>query len=173
MLVAARAGTALTPAAHRLVHALKYDGWRRAVGPMVRAMAARLDDLPSDLLLVPVPTTGERLRRRGYNQARLLAEALAHLVGRPCTEALERRGGGPSQVALHPSQRRTNVNHVFESSMGPSVGGRSVLLVDDVLTTGATACAAARVLEEAGVSRVTLIVFARALPDRDQAGTPS
>lgn len=166
MLEEARAGTALNPAAHRLVHALKYEGWRRAAGPMSRAMAARLDALPPDVLLVPVPTTSERLRTRGYNQARLLADALAHRLGRPCTDALERRGGGPSQVALHPSQRRTNVNRVFGTSPGLPVAGRPVLLVDDVLTTGATACAAARVLGDAGASRVTLIVFARALVDR-------
>ncbi len=168
VLVEARAGTELNPAAHRLVHALKYQGWRRAAGPMARVMADRLSDLPQDLLLVPVPTTPQRLRKRGYNQARLLAEALAQRLDRPCVDALERRGSGPSQVALHPSQRRTNVNHVFEASRAPQVAGRPVLLVDDVLTTGATACAAARVLEEARASRVLLIVFARALTDRDQ-----
>lgn len=165
VLEEARTAATLNAVAQRLVHALKYEGWRRAAGPMALAMAARIEDPDPELLLVPVPTTAQRLRKRGYNQAGVLAHTLSRHIGRPCTEALERRGTGPSQVALHPSQRRTNVNHVFHASIDPLVAGRPVLLVDDVITTGATACAAARVLGEAGASRVTLIAFARALPD--------
>lgn len=173
VLEEARVATALNGTAQRLVHALKYEGWRRAAGPMAQAMALRLEELPRDLVVVPVPTTPRRLRTRGYNQAGVLAGLLSRHLGRPCCDALERRGSGPSQVALHPSQRRTNVNHVFHSSAHPTVSGRPVLLVDDVVTTGATACAAARVLGEAGASRVTLIAFARALPEREGEGGAS
>jgi ComF family protein len=170
------AATAMTaPAAQRLVHALKYDGWRKAARPMAEVMAARIPSLPLDAIFVPVPTTMDRVRRRGFNQASLLARELARICSRPVADALERTGGGPSQVSLHPSQRRTNVKDVFEAGLaeGPNIVGHPVILVDDVLTTGATACAAARVLGYAGASGVTVLVFARAIPDPDGSPHPS
>jgi len=166
--------TMSTPAARRLVHALKYDGWRKATRPMAEVMAARIPSLPPDAIFVPVPTTRDRVRKRGFNQASLLALELARTCSRPVADALERTGGGPSQVSLHPSQRRTNVKDVFEAGRaeGPTIVGRPVILVDDVLTTGATACAAARVLGAAGASGVTVLVFARAIPDLDGPPDP-
>lgn len=161
----ARTAVLLEGPAPRLVHALKYQGWRRAAVPMARAMAPRLDPRGGEAVLVPVPTTAARLRTRGYNQASELAGELSHLSRLPVVEALERRSGVTSQVALHPSQRRSNVRDAFGvPGRGIGIRGRHVILVDDVLTTGATALAAAAVLRRGGVAGVSLLAFARAIP---------
>ena len=117
-------------------------------------------------VIVPIPTTRRRARTRGYNQARLLAEAVADRVDMPLVDALERRQGGPTQVGLHPAERRANVRRAFavRSDARAIISGARVLLVDDVLTTGSTAEAAARPLVQAGATQVFLSTFARALP---------
>jgi ComF family protein len=152
-----------------LVHALKYEGWRELAPLMGRAMASlHLPPVPPGRkrVVVPVPTTPGRIRRRGYNQALLLAASVAERLGLELLEGLARTRGGATQVALHPSQRRANVRgafHAREEAL-PGLRGVHVLLVDDVLTTGATAVAAAAELALAGVSEVTLLTYARALP---------
>ena len=157
--------------ADRLVQALKYQGWRE-LAPLMASMMAEVplpaEAAPGERVVVPVPTTRRRERRRGYNQAELLARAFAADLEVPCVRALERRSGPSSQVGLHPSERRANVRLAFTTrpETTPQVAGRHALLVDDVLTTGATACEAALVLERAGASGVTVVTFARALPDR-------
>jgi ComF family protein len=159
----------------RLVHALKYEGWRE----LAPVMARRMQSVPLPVaagagasLVVPIPTTARRRRQRGYNQAALLAEAYAAGSGLECSEALERAAGGGSQVALHPSERRSNVRGAFVVAPAgeADVRGRHVVLVDDVLTTGATASEAAETLERAGALGVSVITFARALPDRRRPG---
>jgi len=116
--------------------------------------------------IVPVPTTARRLRERGYNQAKVLADGVARLTGGRCLDALRRRDGGESQVALHPEERRANVKGAFllRDSSVERILRRDLVLVDDVLTTGATAGAAAEALEGGGARSVTLLTFARALP---------
>ena len=101
------------------------------------------------------------MRSRGYNQAYLLASAVSEEVGRPLQEALERRHGGPTQVGLHLAQRRANVKKAFAVRDDAVVvlSGARVLLVDDVLTTGATA--SARGLVQGGAAEVFLSTFAR------------
>ncbi len=170
-LVRVRSASILVPPADRMVHALKYGGWPEMAGPMARAMARFLPDLEdsgSEATLVPVPTTADRLRTRGYNQALRLAEALSRRTGRPVIEALRRNRGGGSQVALHREERRANVQGVFETveEATERSGGGTVIVVDDVLTTGATAGEIARVLDAAGFGPIHLLVFARALPGR-------
>lgn len=170
-LTLARSAVVLAPPADRLVHALKYEGWRNVASLMAERMArVRLPRRfsPGLAAVVPVPTTGARRRRRGYNQARVLAEALPGRRGDVVPRVLLRVSGGGSQVSLHPSQRRANVRRAFVTGedAGALVRGRPVLLVDDVLTTGATAGAAARTLEAAGASGVAALTFARALPYR-------
>ncbi len=174
ILRGARSAVPLVPPADRLVHALKYEGWRELSDLMARRMS-RIplpDGVPwHRAVLVPVPTTRSRRRSRGYNQADALARALSRTVGRPRVRALRRRPGGRTQVALHPDQRRANVSNAFSArpKAGDRIRGRPVLLVDDVLTTGATATAAARVLEGAGAEGVVALTFARALPYRTGA----
>jgi len=175
----------LAPPAADLVHALKYEGWRDLAAPMGDAIAALVTSTrapaadpfassskaapPVAAGVVPVPTTARRLRERGYNQAELLARRVARVTGVPLVPALARRGDRGSQTALTPSERRENVRGAFTPSLTAArVRGGHVLLVDDVLTTGATAGEAAEALVEAGAERVTLLAFARALPDAPQ-----
>lgn len=162
--------TALEGPARRLVHALKYEGWEAAGQAMAAAM---LSVLPrgtpwQSAVLVPVPTSADRARRRGYHQAAVLARELARSAGLPALDVLSRMGGGDTQVALHPAERRANVRGAF--GLAPSacskLARRRVILVDDVLTTGATGAEVAGVLERTGVREVWLLTFARTLPDR-------
>jgi ComF family protein len=174
-LAAARSAVILEHPAERLVHALKYEGWRE----LAPVMARRMLDLepPPDAgrrVVVPIPTTAQRRRQRGYNQAALIATAYAERRGLELVEALERTAGGGSQVSLTPAERRSNVRGAFgavPSALG-RIRGRHVTLVDDVLTTGATAGEAAQALERAGAAGVSLFTFARALPDRRRARVP-
>jgi ComF family protein len=168
-LVAAASATVLASPSDELVHALKYGGWPGLAADLGARMARLLPSLAprgEEALVVPVPTTPGRLRVRGYNQARLLAEEVAHRSGMTLVDALERRDGGRSQVALHPDERRANVEGAF--SVRPEarslIRNASLILVDDVLTTGATASAAARSLGEGGAAAIRLLTFARALP---------
>ncbi len=89
--------------------------------------------------------------------------------GNRLVSALIRRGGGHSQVGLHPQERWTNVKDAFRLDRDGIRGieGEQVVLVDDVLTTGATLCSAARTLFAAGAARIDGLVFARAQPDLD------
>ncbi len=115
-------------------------------------------------LIAPVPLHWMRLFARRYNQAALLARALARRAGRPvAADLLLRRRHTPSQGRLSPAQRRRNVAGAFavKPSRRPLLEGRRVLLVDDVLTTGATASACARTLRRDGARAVDVLVLAR------------
>lgn len=165
---AARAACILQPPADRFVHQLKYRGWRALAGPMAEAMArVRLpDDAAREAtVVVPVPTTRKRLRRRGYNQAELLARAFAGRTGRRCLRLLVRSGEADTQTRLQPLERAANVADAF--TIAPEartqVVAQHLLLVDDVMTTGATAGECARVLVQQGARCVTVVTFARAV----------
>jgi ComF family protein len=167
----ARSACLLQPPADVLVHQLKYRGWRALAQPLAERMAATR--LPADVmeeavLCVPVPTTPARLRQRGYNQAELLARAFAARTGRTVRNVLERAGGARSQTALQPVARGANVAGAFRVATGAAAELRRahLLLVDDVLTTGATAAECTRTLQAAGARCVSLITFARALDAR-------
>lgn len=168
-LSAASFAVVLRPPANALVHGLKYDGWRglaRLMGERMAHAAIPRELVSKSYLIVLVPTTRRRARTRGYNQARLLAEAVADRVDRPLVDALERRHGAPTQVGLHPAERRANVQRAFavRADARATLTGARVLLVDDVLTTGSTAIEAARPLVQAGAMQVFISTFARALP---------
>jgi len=168
-LTAARWAHVLAPPADDLVHALKYEGWPELAAVMADTMArvalpaAALGD---GVLVVPTPTTSGRLKSRGYNQAERLAVAVAERLGRPVQRALVRVAEGRSQTALTPTERRENVRGAFAATTGSDrrVEGADILLIDDVLTTGATAGEAASALGRMGARSVTLLTFARALP---------
>jgi len=116
-------------------------------------------------LIVPVPLHVSRLWRRRYNQAAELARALGRLAGKPVEPmALARTRPTPSQGEMPSAKaRRRNVRGAFEVPAGskPALTGRTVLLVDDVLTTGATADACARVLKRTGAGKVHVLALAR------------
>jgi len=147
--------------ARSAIHRLKYDGWWRVADAMVLALrGCPLLDTPS--VLVPVPLGARRLRQRGYNQAERLARSIAARGGHTVrTDLLRRRRETTTQTRLTPEARRANVTGAFEA-VGP-VSGRLVL-VDDVLTTGATLAEAASALVAAGGGLVEAVTFARARP---------
>ena len=146
-------------AGRELVARLKYRNARGSVPFLARGMAAIV---PCDVDLVTwAPTTPARLRRRGFDQARLLARAVARQLGVPCRPVLRRRPG-PAQTGRDALARHSGPG--FAGVRG--VQGRRVLLVDDVVTTGATVAAASRALKEAGATEVHAVAAARTPPSR-------
>jgi ComF family protein len=131
--------------------------------PMARWMARAGADILADAdLLVPVPLHPLRLWRRRFNQAAALAREIARQTGKSCDPAaLLRVKATQSQVGLSRAQRAENVQGAFRAAEGAPARGLNVVLVDDVLTSGATANAASRVLLRAGARRVDVLVFAR------------
>lgn len=142
--------------ARELIHRLKYDGLRGAAVPLAKAMA--LLPLGEADVLVPVPTSKRRIRRRGYNQSELLCRELSAIWGMPMRCALERTKERPSQTKLSGEARLKNLVGCMQA--GEDVKGLRILLIDDVLTTGATACEAARALYTAGAQSVSVCVCA-------------
>ena len=115
-------------------------------------------------LVVPVPLHRARLRWRGFNQAALLAAAVARRLDRPLDlTTLVRAKPTHAQTGNDLDQRRQNVRHAFAVTRPPAVTGRRVLLVDDVMTTGATVDECASALLEAGAVSVDVFTLARAL----------
>ncbi|HUR22823.1 MAG TPA: ComF family protein [Acidimicrobiales bacterium] len=146
-------------AGRELVARLKYRNARGSVPFLARGMAAIV---PYDIDLVTwAPTTPARLRRRGFDQARLLARAVARQRGVPCRPLL-RRSPGPAQTGRNAVARYSGPGFAAVSG----VQGRRVLLVDDIVTTGATVAAASRALREAGASEVHAVAAARTPPSR-------
>ncbi len=137
-----------------LLHTLKY-GHRPRIGRQLGAVLAPARALDPAALLVPLPLTRQRELERGYNQAEEIARGLASETGLTVASALLARGRFMrSQTHLDRADRRANVAHAFAAA--DEVAGRSVVLVDDIVTTGATALAAARALRDAGAASVTL-----------------
>jgi len=155
--------------ARRLVHALKFRGHDTLVAPSgaLMATAARERGLDDRLdAVVPVPSTSRRNRERGYDPGALLAEEVARRLGRPLRALLSRVRDAPPQSKVPAAERPRNVRGAFASS--PRARGLRLLLVDDVMTTGATAFEAARTLRASGASGVALLVLART----PEAGAP-
>ncbi len=147
------------------VHELKYHGRRRVAGRLAEAMAAggaARAVLSVGAVLVPVPLHPRRRRERGFNQAELLAGELARRLDLELAPvALVRRADTPTQTGLSAAQRRRNVAGAFAVRCRAQIAGRVIVLVDDVVTTGATARACAQALRDAGAKAVRLLSAAR------------
>ena len=148
----------------RALHALKYAGERRLAQPLGRAVADRWRRAGlGGEVLVPVPVHAGRRRERGYDQAELIVAAAADGLERPWIPALERRRATAPQFRLDRRHRAANVDDAFglRPGAGVAIRGRWVVLIDDVVTTGATLCAAAGALLDAGALAVSAVTVAR------------
>jgi len=156
------------------IHALKYDRLHPAAHELGQMLAMAIADLaqeaPDDMLVVPVPLHRSKYAERGFNQARSLAEEALSFLRRSHPEwhltlapsALMRLRATESQAGLTPRMRRMNVRGAFSVSDPSAVALKHVLLIDDILTTGATARAAAQALVKAGAASVVVATLARA-----------
>lgn len=164
----------LSPTLTRLRSVGSYDGWLQSA--IVRFKYeeewARAEHLGTALVdplaaeggfdgLVPVPLHPKRERRRGYNQAALLAHVAGRHLGVPVLPALQRMRATPHQVGLGAAERRQNVENAFAGSPGVVVHGLRLVLVDDVTTTGSTLGACAEALLAHGALEVTAVTLAR------------
>ena len=146
-----------------VVRAFKFHGELSLAAPLATLVAEAIDTPPAHALLVPVPLGRARAAARGYNPAAELARRLSRECGLQWDpDLLVRARETAPQSSLPRSRRAGNVAGAF-SARRP-LAGRRVILVDDVLTTGATASAAARALIEAGASELATWVVARARP---------
>ncbi len=159
-LTAVHVATEYGDLAKTVVWRLKFSHARQAAEAMANAVAERIT-LPDDVLLVHVPTASSRVRQRGFDQAQLLARPLSRRYGLPHLSCLARIGQS-RQVGASRNERLRHITGAFRLKSGYDVRGTHVVLVDDVLTTGATLDAAAAVLKRSGAKRVDAVVFAQA-----------
>jgi ComF family protein len=143
----------------KLIHLFKYSGIRRLARPLGALLG---DALPRDKqfdMVTAVPLHWRRRWQRGFNQSELLGKAIGRARGIPAMNVLRRRSATRAQAGLSNAQRRENVAGAFRARR--RVNGLRILLVDDVMTTGATAGACARALKRAGAKSVSLLSLAR------------
>lgn len=146
--------------AKELLYALKFERAGAASRPMALLMAEALPHLSEGMLVVPVPTANVRVRQRGYDQALLLARQIAKQRGYKCTPLLARTGH-TRQVGADKAHRQKQLADAFRPLSPDKIRGARVVLVDDIVTTGATLESAARALKKAGAKSIDAIVFAQ------------
>lgn len=149
----------------KAVHLLKFGGIRRLSKPL----SALLADLPLPPVdgIIPVPLHRKKLRAREFNQTALLARLLAKNLQVPLiADSLRKERDTPPQTEVSGRERMKNVKGVF--SVIEKVEGLDLLLVDDVVTTGATAGECAKVLVKAGAKSVTVVCLARSMPRQNR-----
>lgn len=147
-------------AAREMVHKLKYNGKTS----IALSMAGMMFDVikrerPEFDIIVPVPVHKKRITKRGYNQSYLISTELSNLTGKPCMDILKRIKDTPSQILFNVEDRWYNVKDAFICTS--NLNGKSVLLVDDVVTTGATVSFCSGCLKNSGASKVAVMSFAR------------
>jgi len=162
----------------RMLHLLKFEGMRGiaeyVLGDAIAAAARKLrGDAADELVVIPVPLFAAREKTRGFNQAKVLAEGMVKRLRqlepvwilRIQGQVLERVKDTRALYALNPSQRRASLKGAFRVADAEAVRGREVLLIDDIMTTGATARECSRVLKRAGAAKVWVVTAARAQPE--------
>ena len=161
--LSAVAGVRYAGVARTIVAGIKFGGWIHLGETCAEPMARALEDAPRLDALVPVPLHPSRLRERGFNQARVLAESLGRRLDVGVEDVLVRERATTSQVGLDRAARRSNVRGAFSTRRSARrIEQGTVGLVDDVATSGATLAAAAEPLLEAGAASVVGVSFALA-----------
>lgn len=150
-----------------LVHLFKYNGVRPLAVTFGKFLAQALPRDTSFDVIVPMPLHWFKQWQRGFNQADVLAREIGKKWNVPVRNLIRRKKATRPQAGLTNAKRRANVQGAFKIMRGKPLAGMQVLLVDDVVTTGATASACARVLKRAGAAHVALLALART--DRRQA----
>ncbi len=159
-----RAAVAYDDISRSIALRLKYGRKTALARTMSRYMGPLVGELPSNALLVPVPLHRRRLWSRGFNQSAIVARALSRRICVPvAVDALRRVRATPPLKGMGMHQRRRAVAGAFRARPAAGLRGRTVILIDDVFTTGSTANACARVLKRAGAERVDLISWARVI----------
>jgi ComF family protein len=163
-----------------VLHLLKFDGHRRMAQSILgerlaQAILKLQSEAASDLLVIPVPLFVQRERQRGFNQSHLLAKAALERLRRAapswklrlCGDILVRIKNTPALYSLDPGQRRRALTGAFRvaDAQAETLCDREVLLIDDIMTTGATARACSSVLLRAGAAKVWVVTVARAQPE--------
>lgn len=144
-----------------LIHLFKYSGMKPLALPLARYLERALPVDRAFDAVVPVPLHWRKRWERGFNQAELLAEHVARRRGIPVLKALRRKRATATQAGLANAGRRRNVAGAFTAKPGAEVAGKRILLIDDVMTTGATASACALALKRGGAKSVSLATLAR------------
>ncbi|MFO7896916.1 MAG: ComF family protein [Candidatus Cloacimonadales bacterium] len=155
-----------TPLVQQLIHEFKYNEMR-SLGKFLATEAANFlqaqADLPQIDLVVPVPLHRVKKRFRGFNQAEILSQTIAKKCGyQHFPQALARKRFTQTQTQLNRQERQQNVAQAFGSKYRQKLVGKTVLLVDDVFTTGATTNTISNVLKNNGVSQIIVLTIARA-----------
>jgi len=143
-----------------LIHLYKYSGMKPLAKPLGDLLATALPREQAFDAVVAVPLHWRRQWNRGFNQSELLARSIARRCGLPVLHPVRRRRATRVQAGLSNSRRRENVAGAFTAKAGHAKGLR-ILLIDDVMTTGATASACAHALKRAGAKSVALLTLAR------------
>lgn len=164
------AGSYKEPLLKEAIHKYKYDLVKDLTRPLADLMMKKLNDCPwfkeNNVLLIPVPLHKKRLRWRGFNQTELLAERINQQLNIPLADnILERIKHAPPQVKIKdPQIRKRNIKEAFRIRPAPSkisLSNKTIILIDDVLTTGATLEECARALKKAGAQKIWGLVLAR------------
>jgi ComF family protein len=149
----------------KLIHLFKYGRVRTLSGPLGKLLARALPREQAFDVIIPMPLHWRKRWQRGFNQSELLAREIGRRTHTPVENALRRVRNTAAQAGLTSAKRRLNVSGAFQVKKHAAIdaiNGRRVLLIDDVMTTGATAASCARALQRAGARQVTLLTLARA-----------
>jgi len=145
------------------IHTLKYRGKKDLAIPLGDLMACRVMDDPlycrADII-VPVPMTKLKQYKRGFNQAALLAKQVSNVLGIPMEEVLSKKVETVSQTELNKHQRKQNLKDAFSLKNSISIENKTVILIDDVMTTGHTVSMAADQLSRGGANKILVLVLA-------------
>lgn len=144
-----------------LIHLFKYSGMKPLSAPLAELLGRVIPPEEEFDAVVPVPLHWKKQWERGFNQSELLARRLAKQRHIPMLRALKRKRSTATQAGLASASRRRNVAGAFVVRGNAALAGKKLLLIDDVMTTGATASACAAALKRGGAKSVSLLTLAR------------